>query len=109
VWAATIDGSALPKICLRKERVMSVKKQLLDLAVSDTGFVFDPFTGSTFTVNQTGLCVLQAFKEGLDKKRAVQRIRERFNVRAGDPLRDVDEFVQLLRQNGVVPGDFSAS
>jgi hypothetical protein len=88
---------------------MSAKKQLLDLAVSDTGFVFDPSTGATFTVNQTGLCVLQAFKEGLDKKRAIERIRERFDIRAGDPMRDVDEFVHLLRQSGVVPGDFSVS
>jgi hypothetical protein len=46
---------------------MSTNKPLADLAVSDTGFVFDPFTGTTYTVNSTGLCLLHAFKEGLGR------------------------------------------
>ena len=86
----------------------SGKKQLMDLALSDTGFVFDPFTGATFTVNPTGLCVLQALKEGLGRHEIDARLKERFDVRAGDPSRDVDDFVHLLRQHGIVPGDFAA-
>ena len=86
---------------------MSVKKQLMDLAVSDTGFVFDPFTGATFTVNQTGLCVLQCLKEGLAKKDIDARLQEQFDVKGAEPRRDIEEFLHLLRQNGIVPGDFS--
>ena len=33
---------------------MSSATHLKDLALSDTGFVFDPYTGATFTTNATG-------------------------------------------------------
>ena len=88
---------------------MSTSKLLADLAVSDTGFVFDPFTGTTFTVNQTGLCLLYAFKEGLGRREAVDRLEMKFDTKGANLPREVDEFVQLLRQNGVLPGDFSLS
>jgi len=88
---------------------MSTKNLLADLAVSDTGFVFDPFSGTTFTVNPTGLCLLHAFKEGLGRKEAVERLADKFDIKNANLPRELDEFVQLLRQNGVVPSDFSVS
>ena len=33
---------------------MDVREKLSDLAISDKGFVFDPYTGSTFSLNATG-------------------------------------------------------
>jgi len=86
---------------------MSTKKLLADLAVSDTGFVFDPFTGTTFTVNPTGLCLLQAFKAGLGREAAAARLEEQFDTAGANLPRELDEFVQLLRQSGIVPADFS--
>jgi PqqD family protein of HPr-rel-A system len=85
---------------------MSDLRNLRELAVSDTGFVFDPYSGSTFTVNETGLCVLQAIKDGADRDVVVARLRERFDVGAEDVARDVEEFVHVLRQNALVPKDF---
>jgi hypothetical protein len=79
---------------------------LKDLALSDTGFVFDPYSGATFTVYATGLCTLQAIKEGLGRAAIETRLRERFSVGGADPGRDLDEFLGLLRQHGVVPQDF---
>jgi Coenzyme PQQ synthesis protein D (PqqD) len=81
---------------------MSQAKRLGELAVSDTGFAFDPHTGSTFTVNPTGLAVLQAMKEGLSTEAAAERLRGRFDARGADVRRDVDDFMALLRQHGIV-------
>jgi PqqD family protein of HPr-rel-A system len=78
-------------------------ERLRDLALSDTGFVFDPYSGATFTVNATGLCVLSALKDGLSRDAVRARLSERFDVRGGDPSRDVDEFIDTLRQHGLVP------
>ncbi len=80
-------------------------KRLGDIALSDTGFAFDPFSGSTFTVNTTGLCVLNALKEGLGLPAIHARVRERFDARGADVARDVDDFVAALRQHGLVPDD----
>lgn len=77
--------------------------RLRDLALSDTGFVFDPSSGATFTVNAAGLCVLQALKDGLSRGEIGARLRERFDVRSGDPARDVADFEDLLRQQGILP------
>jgi PqqD family protein of HPr-rel-A system len=81
---------------------MSQANRLGDLAISDTGFVFDPRSGSTFTVNATGLSVLSALKEGLDVAGVEERLRERFDAASADVARDVDDFVAMLRQYGIL-------
>ncbi len=85
---------------------MSELQHLRELALSDTGFVFDPYSGATYTVNETGLCVLQALKDGVDRDGVMDRLRERFELRDEDLARDLEEFVHQLRQNGLVPKDF---
>jgi len=87
---------------------MNNTRTLSDLAISDNGFVFDPLAGATYSVNATGLCVLQALKEGLGKDAIARRLADRFDRAAQDPLRDVDEFLRLLRQHSLVPVDFLA-
>lgn len=76
--------------------------RLGDLALSDTGFAFDPRSGSTFTVNATGHCVLLALKEGLAPAAIAARVCERFDARGADVARDVDDFIAALRQHGLV-------
>lgn len=85
---------------------MSNARTLSDLAISDNGFVFDPLAGATYSVNPTGLCVLQALKEGLGRDAIARRLTDRFERVAQDPLRDVDEFVRMLRQHNLLSADF---
>lgn len=84
---------------------MSNSRALADLAISDNGFIFDPLGGTTFSVNATGLCVLQALKEGLDARSIAQRLRDRFDRVALNPERDVDEFIRSLRQHDLISAD----
>ena len=84
---------------------MSNSRTLADLAISDNGFVFDPFAGATYSVNSTGFCVLQSLKEGLGREAIAQRLIDRFDKPSQDPLRDVDEFIRLLRQHSLLPAD----
>ncbi len=88
---------------------MSDSKTLADLAISDNGFIFDPLGGATFSVNATGLCVLQALKEGLDREAIAERLSERFEKAGPDPARDVDDFVRLLRQHALISGELAAA
>jgi hypothetical protein len=87
---------------------MSNGRALADLAISDNGFIFDPLVGTTYSVNATGLCVLQSLKEGLGREAIARRLVERFEKPTPDPTRDVDEFVRLLRQHSLVSSDFTA-
>lgn len=77
--------------------------RLHDLAVSDTGFVFDPLTGYTFTVNPTGLVVLQSLKQGVAVEDLADRVQEQFELEGGEDVsRDISEFVMSLRTAGLV-------
>jgi PqqD family protein of HPr-rel-A system len=67
------------------------------LALSDSGFVFDPMTGNSFTVNATGLAILRHLQKGAGRDELLQTLQEEFEV---DPVvaeRDVIEFADLLR------------
>jgi hypothetical protein len=81
---------------------MNHVNRLGDLALSDNGFAFDPCSGATFTINATGVCVLQALKEGLSREAIGARLAARFDAGAADVVRDVDDFMALLRQHGIV-------
>jgi len=85
----------------------SIDQRLRDLAVSETGFVFDPYSGATFSLNASALCLLRGLKEGLDREELVDRLEELFDVTDADLSRDIDEFLELLRYNGVLPHEGS--
>ncbi len=66
-----------------KKRSKTDGGRIKQLAVSDTGFVFDPQTGQSFTVNRTGRLVLDCLKdlqedEGLEL--AARQLSERCSV-----------------------------
>jgi hypothetical protein len=81
--------------------------QLQNLAISETGFVFDPRTGATFTLNPAGLAVLMALRDGLPLDGVVARVHERFDAVPAAARQDVVEFVHLLRQHSLLPSTFA--
>lgn len=87
---------------------MHLRDRLRDLAVSDTGFLFDPYTGLTFSLNATGRFILERLKAGDDARAIEQAMATAFaTVDLDDPARDVREFLLLMRDNGLIPKDES--
>jgi hypothetical protein len=80
-------------------------QRLKDLAISDSGFVFDPYSGATYTVNPTALCILDGLKRGLSRARIVEQLHSAFFTHGDDLARDVDELIQSLRMYGVLAAD----
>lgn len=85
---------------------MDARTRLSQLAVSPTGFVFDPRTGGTFTVNPTGRVILEGIRDGQDLAAVARALADRFDAESADLQRDVLEYVRLLRQGGLLPPDF---
>lgn len=81
--------------------------RLQDLALSESGFVFDPFTGATFTANPTGLLVLQGLRDGLSRSQIVERLRQQFSVDGifEQVESDVGDFVRLLVQQALLSAE----
>ena len=69
------------------------------LAVSESGFVFDPASGHNFTVNETGLVLLRLLMNEPRLDQILETLREEFEADPRDMERDVIEFVSALREN----------
>lgn len=80
---------------------MDPLQRLRDLAVSESGFVFDPYSGQTYSLNATGRAILKALKSGVDLVETERLLRQGFEVAEGQDLqRDLGEFLRTLREQG---------
>ncbi len=71
-------------------------ERLQQLAVSDTGFVFDPQTGQSFTVNRTGLIVIHLLKRGADVDKASMTLAQNCDVSYELANSSVESFILQL-------------
>ncbi len=85
---------------------MEAMERLKNLAISDSGFLFDPLSGATFTINEPGREILEQLKQGCGRKEIIEHLQRTFEVQLQDLHRDLDEFVHLLRQSDLLPPNF---
>ena len=67
------------------------------LAVSESGFVFDPVSGHNFTVNETGLVILRLLLKNAEIEPVLAQLEQDYEVSRRDAERDVLEFATALR------------
>ncbi len=84
-----------------------VLERLKDLAVSESGFLFDPYSGTTFNLNNTGKFVLQLLTEGKRVEEIEAALRDKFEVGEEDLQNDIYEFVNLLKENHLLSNHFT--
>ncbi len=68
------------------------------LALSESGFVFDPSRGVSFSVNPTGLFLLRQLQNTQDRAEITAAAVKEWNVSRRDAERDLLEFAERLRQ-----------
>lgn len=72
------------------------------LAINDEGFIFDPETGNSYTVNKTGLFIIKLLKEGKNEEEIVKALTEEFEIGEDEAKRDLVDFLEQLRLYGLV-------
>jgi hypothetical protein len=84
-------------------RAVDLSRLLSSEAVSQTrladhsGVILDIDSLQVFSVNETGMCLVEALREGIDDHHGlVQRIVDEFEVDRETAARDVDAFVDEL-------------
>ena len=82
-------------------------ERLKDLAISESGFLFDPYSGATFTLNNTGKFILQLLTEGKVIEEIESALKKKFEVEDEDLRNDIYEFVNLLKENHFLPNGFT--
>jgi len=68
------------------------------LALNDSGFVFDPLNGRSFSANDVGLYILRFLQHSDDVEALMVSIDRDFNANPADVQRDVTEFSGQLRK-----------
>ncbi|WP_163327814.1 HPr-rel-A system PqqD family peptide chaperone [Desulfurobacterium thermolithotrophum] len=72
------------------------------LAISDEGFIFDPETGNSYTVNGTGIFIINLLKKGKSEDEIVRALTEEFEVDEEEAKKDIIDFLEQLRLLGLL-------
>ena len=74
---------------------MRLKK---NIATSDTGFIFNPTTGDSFTVNPMASEILHHLKQGLTFSEFKNLILQKYDVEANQLENDCEDFLNQLKE-----------
>jgi len=72
---------------------MKLKK---NIAISETGFVFDPNSGDSFTLNIIGREILEQFQEGNSKSDISYNILNKYDIDEYTFERNYEDFIGML-------------
>ena len=78
---------------------MDIKK---DVAVSDSGFVFNPTTGESYSVNPIGMEIIKMMKLGKTTEEISEVILENYNVEETTVDKDLNDFFEMLNLSNVL-------
>lgn len=69
-----------------------------NIAISETGFVFDPTTGDSYSLNPVAAEIMQLLKENKSVKEVITEILEKYDVEESQLEKDILDFVMSLEQ-----------
>jgi len=67
-----------------------------NIAISESGFIFNPISGDSFSTNSVGLEILKLLKEEITKNELTSSIIERYAIEKSTVERDLEDFIMIL-------------
>jgi hypothetical protein len=68
-----------------------------NLAISDTGFIFNPATGDSFTTNQVGMFIIDLLKQKKSKDDIISDLVKKFTIEKASADKDLSDFMIMLK------------
>lgn len=68
-----------------------------NIAVSENGFIFNPMTGDSFSVNETGVFILQKLKESESEETILKLLMEEYDLDTYTAEKDLNDFLSMLK------------
>lgn len=81
---------------------MPLKK---NIAISDSGFIFDPLTGNSFSTNPIGLEIIEQLKLNKSVAEIKNNLLEQYDVVSIAIEKDLDDFLQQLAKHKLTNPD----
>ena len=82
--------------------MMMIKK---DVAVSDSGFVFNPATGESFSVNPIGTEIIRMIKENKSSQEIVDFVLDHYQTDSVTIDKDFNDFMEMLNLYSLTEND----
>jgi hypothetical protein len=79
-----------------------------NIAVSDSGFVFNPTTGESYSVNPIGVEIIELLKQEKTFDEITQNLTQRYNADIVTLDKDVSDFISLLKQYSLIENQNAA-
>jgi len=73
-----------------------------ELAISDTGFVFDPTTGDSYSMNSIGKDILSMLKEDKVKEEIEAEILGKYEIDSATFENDYYDFISTLQDQRLI-------
>ncbi len=73
-----------------------------NIAISESGFIFNPTTGDSFSCNAVASDIVNFLKEGLPKDEIKKRIAAKYDVDLAMFDKDLQDFQLQLRDNNLL-------
>jgi len=78
---------------------MKLKK---NIAISESGFVFNPEIGTSFTTNSLGVAILKQLKTKTSTEEITSSIVKSYDVDSITCEKDLDDFIRILEQFNLI-------
>ncbi len=73
-----------------------------NLAISENGFVFNPTTGDSFSINELGVFIINKIKEGKTENEILEAIAQDYNAEKSTIEKDFNEFLKIVSNHQLV-------
>jgi len=70
--------------------------KIKSLVINESGFTFDPFTGETFTLNETGAMIIRHLREDAPLEKISEELTKNFDISTKEAYTDILEFRNKL-------------
>jgi hypothetical protein len=84
------SGNFVPDI---KCTIMKLKK---NIATSESGFIFNPANGDSFSVNEIGAEIITFMKDDRSPSEIVEAITSKYDTEKKQVEKDLEDFISLL-------------
>ncbi len=81
---------------------MRLKK---NIAVSESGFIFDPTSGESFTLNPVAMDIISLLKQGKNDKEIQKSLSDLYDVDEATLEKDYFQFLFLLNSNQLLENE----
>jgi len=67
-----------------------------NIAISENGFMFDPYTGDSYNLNTTAVEIIKLLKDGKSNKEIINYFKEKYDVDDLTLEQNIYDFIAML-------------